>query len=83
MPKAMVATMTTASPCWKRLLVGFARRLVHTRVIGKRVIAEALEPGSGLLGFSLRQAVDDAAFALVPRQKIFSCARGLSFSSMA
>ena len=51
-------------------LVGLARGLVHAGVIGERVVSLIAQPGGGLLGPALRQAVDDAALALVALQEI-------------
>ena len=52
------------------VLVRLPRLLLHARVVGERAHPVPRQHGGGLLGLAARQAVDDAALALVPGDEV-------------
>ncbi len=56
------------------ILVGIAKRPVHAGMIGQRADALPVQPLGRVLDLGARQAIDDAAVALVPRQEVAAAA---------
>ena len=51
------------------ILIGIAHGAVHAGMIGERPDALRVQPGGGVLDLGARQAIDDAARALVAREE--------------